>query len=66
MDSEFPWVWQIWDKIEIIVIFLIYWILDGNACKVVDVVMNPKIVATAEVNADIFQFMGQIIANYLL
>lgn len=28
--------------------------------------MNPKIIATAEVNVDIFIFMGQIIANYLL
>ncbi len=36
------------------------------ACKVVDVVMNPKIIATAETNHDIFQFMAQIIANYLL
>jgi len=28
--------------------------------------MNPKIIATAETNNDIFQFMAQIIANYLL
>lgn len=28
--------------------------------------MNPKIIATAETNLDIFQFMAQIIANYLL
>jgi hypothetical protein len=44
----------------------VFFNLDGNACKVVDVVMNPKIIATAETNADIFQFMAQIISNYLL
>lgn len=44
--------------------FLFIW--DGNVCKVVDVVMNPRIIATAETNPDIFQFMAQIIANYLL
>jgi hypothetical protein len=33
---------------------------------VVDVVMNPKIIATADTNPEIMQFMGQIIANYLL
>jgi hypothetical protein len=35
-------------------------------CKTVDVVMNSKIVETAEKNADIFFFMAQIISNYLL
>ena len=28
--------------------------------------MNPKIIQTAEQNMDIFQFMAQIISNYLL
>ena len=27
--------------------FIFYLFSDGNACKVVDVVMNPKIIATA-------------------
>ncbi len=40
--------------------------LEGTPCKTVDVVMNSKIVETAEKNADIFFFMAQIISNYLL
>lgn len=63
-DLEFQWVWVIWEKIGTKVILFLK--KDGNACKVVDVVMNPKIIATAETNLDIFQFMAQIIANYLL
>jgi len=39
---------------------------DGNVCKVVDVVLNPKIVETAEANPDIMGFTAQIIGNYLL
>jgi hypothetical protein len=39
---------------------------EGVPCKTVDVVMNTKIVETAEKNADIFFFMAQIISNYLL
>ena len=39
---------------------------EGVPCKVVDVVMNSSIVETAEKAADIFLFMTQIIANYLL
>jgi hypothetical protein len=35
-------------------------------CKTVDVVMNNKIVESAEGNAEIFFFMAQIISNYLL
>lgn len=35
-------------------------------CKVVDVVLNPKIVETAEQNVDILSFTAQIIGNYLL
>jgi len=32
----------------------------------VDVVMNNKLVETAEKNSEIFYFMAQIIGNYLL
>lgn len=39
---------------------------DGNVCKVVDVVLNPKIVSTAETTPEILVFTGQIIGNYLL
>ena len=35
-------------------------------CKVLDVVMNDKIVETAEKSQDIFMFMVQIISNYML
>lgn len=38
----------------------------GTPCKVVDVVMNNRIVETAEKTADIFYFMAQILANHLL
>lgn len=38
----------------------------GVPCKTLDVVMNTKIVETAEKTADIFYFMAQIISNYLL
>lgn len=40
--------------------------LEGTPCKVIDVVMNDRIVETAEKNQDIFFFMAQIISNYLL
>jgi hypothetical protein len=39
---------------------------EGTVCKVVDVVMNPQIVETAESNEDIMKFTTQIIGNYLL
>ena len=32
----------------------------------IDVVMNDKLVETADKNSDIFYFMAQIISNYLL
>ena len=38
----------------------------SNACKVVDVVLNPKIVDTMESNPDIMAFTVQIVGNYLL
>lgn len=38
----------------------------NNACKVVDVVLNPKIVDTMESNPDIMAFTVQIVGNYLL
>lgn len=41
-------------------------IAEGGPCKVVDVVMNSKIVEVALTNADVFGFMGQIIEGYLL
>lgn len=40
--------------------------IEGTPCKVIDVVMNDRIVETAEKNQDIFYFMAQIISNYLL
>lgn len=40
--------------------------LEGTPCKVIDVVMNDRIIETAEKNSDIFFFMAQIISNYLL
>ena len=35
-------------------------------CKTLDVVMNTKIVETAEKTADIFYLIAQIISNYIL
>jgi len=43
-----------------------FFMIEGTPCKVVDVVMNDKIVETAEKSSDIFYFMAQIISNYLL
>jgi hypothetical protein len=39
---------------------------DGHICKVVDVVLNPKIVQTAAETSEVFSFACQIIGNYLL
>lgn len=40
--------------------------LEGTPCKVIDVVMNDMIVEKADKEQEIFYFMAQIIANYLL
>ena len=40
--------------------------VDGVPCKVVDVVLNPKIIDTMETDAGIMAFTAQIIGNYLL
>ena len=39
--------------------------LEGNTCKVIDIILNPKVITMAQKNKDSLNFLFQLISAYV-